>query len=319
MTLDASNSYIERAPHDRNNHFTLLSNSLIRDRSISPACFAVLSYLLSHDPSFKIKTSHLLENFQGYIGRDQMYKILNEAIAAGYMIREEVFINNLKKYVYKVAEFKKFFRYPDPRYTENQDTLKEITNTINNKTSSSKSSSSFSEKADDAKKAVVKAPAQRTLPPEPVAKPVASASLPSQPASCSKSSVADAPLADELSFSKKFREKYPEDVFNKKAFKQAYNQMKGKKDVNVPLAYVKTIYDRVKQELEASEKLAPLVAYHRKLAETALDRNMGMGSGGCYFIEGDSYVHQSGTGPVYHKFGDATNPLWNTLKYILKL
>ena len=92
-------STVQRCPHDSNNPYTMVHNDLIRDQSISPNCRWLIIYLLSNDKSWVIKTSEIANHVKEFIGRDAVYTIMDEAIAAGYLKREQVTVNNLKRYI----------------------------------------------------------------------------------------------------------------------------------------------------------------------------------------------------------------------------
>jgi hypothetical protein len=129
--MSENESVFQRCPHDKENPYVMVSRSLIRDKNISPNCRMLIIYLLSNADGWQIKARELINSFQGYLGRDKIYEIIQEAIDAGYMKREETTVNNLKKYTYYISEFKKFFRCSDPQDTGNQDS-KETTTSKNN-------------------------------------------------------------------------------------------------------------------------------------------------------------------------------------------
>ncbi len=107
---------IQRCPHDEENPYTQVLNALIRDKTISPNCRMVIIFLLSNKNNWIIRIPNLINEFKGHIGKQLMYKIINEAIESGYMMREEFFENNLKRCKYYLSEkpkFKKCFRHPD--------------------------------------------------------------------------------------------------------------------------------------------------------------------------------------------------------------
>jgi hypothetical protein len=120
---------IERCPHDKENPYTMVRNSLIRDKRISPNCRMVIIFLLSNQNGWNIRVPQLVNEFKEHIGRDAMYNIITEAIEFGYMKRETYTENNMKRYRYFLSEepkFKKCFRLTDfqdtgDQYTENQD------------------------------------------------------------------------------------------------------------------------------------------------------------------------------------------------------
>lgn len=123
---------IQRCPHDKENPYAQISRDLIRDNTISPNCRMVLIYLLSNDDkTWVIRPPQLYKQFKQYLGRDAIYKIIDDAIKAGYIKREEYLEGNFKRYKYYLSEtpkFKNIFLYPKSQYTgapytENQDTL----------------------------------------------------------------------------------------------------------------------------------------------------------------------------------------------------
>ncbi len=115
---------IQRCPHDEKNPYTMIRNDLIRDNSISPNCRWLLIYLLSNNEEiWTVRISQVAKHVQGFIGRDAVYRIVNEGIQAGYIQRFEYFENNMKRYKYYISEtpkFKKSLRCPEIQYTESQ-------------------------------------------------------------------------------------------------------------------------------------------------------------------------------------------------------
>ncbi len=156
IDADFNNATIQRHQHDESTNFTIISNHLIRNSSISPNCRWLLIYLLSNDKKWIVKFSQVADHVKEFIGRDSLYNIFNEAIEAGYIKREKKTVNNLARYTYYVSEtpkFKKCFRCPGFQDTggqdpENQGTKEENKKEIKKKeikeSSSSKPSSSFS-------------------------------------------------------------------------------------------------------------------------------------------------------------------------------
>jgi len=99
---------ISECPHDKEHPYTMINNALIRDASISPLCRWMLIFLLSHPKGWKVKISHISNHLSGYKGRSRgnIYGLINEAIAAGYMARESFCENNMKRYRYFLSESK---------------------------------------------------------------------------------------------------------------------------------------------------------------------------------------------------------------------
>ncbi len=116
---------IERCPHDRENPYAMVSRALIRDSSISPNCRMILIFLLSNDAKkWVIRVHQVWHAFDEYMGRDKTYNLINEAIEAGYMRKEEYFQGNLKRCKYYLSEepkFKKCYRRPDFQDPEHRD------------------------------------------------------------------------------------------------------------------------------------------------------------------------------------------------------
>lgn len=114
--------------------YTIVPNDLIRDKNISPNCRWLIMYLSSNDPSWSVKISQVIKHAKGFLGRDKIYKLVKEAMDAGYINREERLIKADKgyqrRYVYKVAKspiFKKSlllpgFQDPDVQHPDDQHT-----------------------------------------------------------------------------------------------------------------------------------------------------------------------------------------------------
>lgn len=116
--------------------YTLIPNALIRDKTISPNCRWLLIYLLSNDEkNWVIKRSQICNHVKGFMGKNKVIAVLNEAIEAGYMKREHVkipqpngkgWLTGYKYLLSRTPRFKKClrepcFREPDHRAPENSD------------------------------------------------------------------------------------------------------------------------------------------------------------------------------------------------------
>lgn len=116
---------IQRCPHDNENPYTMVLNSLIRDESISPNCRWLLIYLLSHKDGWIINMNQVIKHVKAHIGRDKLYKVVNEAIESGYIMKEHIKSGNIhqsvKYYVSENPKFKKCLRNPDFQDTEIRD------------------------------------------------------------------------------------------------------------------------------------------------------------------------------------------------------
>lgn len=119
-----------------NETFTIIGNELLQDPDMSADAQMVATYLLSLPKDWVIRPRHIWKSKN--IGRDRVYKAINELIELGYM--EMVEIKNPKhpnlkgKQKYILNGFKKCFRRPeiqDPeiRDPEIQDYTKDIYST----------------------------------------------------------------------------------------------------------------------------------------------------------------------------------------------
>lgn len=89
----------------------MVSNELIRDNSLSPRTRWLLIYLLSNQDGWKISVKQIIEHLKGIKshGRDSVYSMMNEAMEAGYMHREQKKVHG--KYIestYYISERPKF-------------------------------------------------------------------------------------------------------------------------------------------------------------------------------------------------------------------
>jgi len=123
--------------HDEQNPFSVIPNALLRDESISPECRWLISYLLSNAKGWTIKVAQIIRHVAPHMGRNKVYKVINEALESGYMRRENYLVNNLKRTRYYIAStprFKKYSRSPNnhtPDSEHGKETTKEeISNVI---------------------------------------------------------------------------------------------------------------------------------------------------------------------------------------------
>lgn len=139
--INSSHSSICRAPHDRENPYAQISRTLIRDKTLSHDVRWFIIYCLSFDGKWEISIPYFLKDQN--MSKDKMYRILREAMKAGYIKREKLFVNNLIRYRYTVSEtpqFKECFRYPENQDPGNQDTTNKQCNptTLNSNTNKKK-------------------------------------------------------------------------------------------------------------------------------------------------------------------------------------
>ena len=118
---------ITRAPHNQAHPYTVISNALINDPTLSLAAKMVLIYLLSKPNDWNIRADDIQQAL--HIGKDKTYHILDELIQHGYLtrtiIREK---GRITKSIYTVSE-QPVAKTPDTgnQETENQDNYKVIT------------------------------------------------------------------------------------------------------------------------------------------------------------------------------------------------
>lgn len=79
---------IRKGPSPTSN-FTVLSNELLRDNSLTWEARGLLAYLLSQSESWEVSVKHLV-NQSPKASRDKVYRIINELVEAGYILRLEV-------------------------------------------------------------------------------------------------------------------------------------------------------------------------------------------------------------------------------------
>lgn len=128
MSIEQTRTHlIEQCPDEYESPYTAIPNALIRDASLSPECRWLLIYLLSNASGWKIRVAQIAAHLKGMCGRDKVYRILNEAIEAGYMKKEFFLIpgmlnksgmKNIGKYrsvrylVSRTPKFKKCLLHP---------------------------------------------------------------------------------------------------------------------------------------------------------------------------------------------------------------
>jgi hypothetical protein len=111
-----SGAVFQRSKHNKENPYAQLSRTLLRDQSISFECRGLLAYLLSMADGWVIHARQLIEHCKGHYGRDKVYSIIDEAMEAGYIEREEFYEGNLRRTRYNISEepiFKKSLRCPE--------------------------------------------------------------------------------------------------------------------------------------------------------------------------------------------------------------
>lgn len=116
---------IQRCPHDKENPYAMLARDLLRDETISFACRGFLAYLLSMKDGWRINFKQLVTHAKATCGRDKVRSILDEALEAGYMMREEFLApSGLQRCRYFISEkpkFKKCLPRTENPYAGNQE------------------------------------------------------------------------------------------------------------------------------------------------------------------------------------------------------
>jgi hypothetical protein len=67
--------------------FSILSNKIWEDKNLSVEAKGTLGYLLSRPPNWRVRLTHVARMLR--LGRDRLYRIINECIAAGYIVRRQ--------------------------------------------------------------------------------------------------------------------------------------------------------------------------------------------------------------------------------------
>lgn len=78
---------VNRAPHDKQNPYTQVSNRLIKDDRVSPEALGVMTWILSNADDFVIRLKTIMKRFG--IGRDKASGILKELETLQYIEREK--------------------------------------------------------------------------------------------------------------------------------------------------------------------------------------------------------------------------------------
>ena len=80
------NMPIIRAIHDKDHPYTVISNALVNDPSLSLNALAVMTYLISKPNDWRVRADDIQRRFQ--ISRGKVYNILDELMERGYLSRE---------------------------------------------------------------------------------------------------------------------------------------------------------------------------------------------------------------------------------------
>ena len=80
------NMPIIRAIHDKDHPYTVISNALVNDPSLSLNALAVMTYLISKPHDWRVRADDIQRRFQ--ISRGKVYNIRDELMERGYLSRE---------------------------------------------------------------------------------------------------------------------------------------------------------------------------------------------------------------------------------------
>lgn len=136
--LNSEEITIERCLHDKENPYVMINRDLIREKSLSIECIWLITYLLSMKDGWKISPRQIINHLQGRVGKNKVYKLIDEACNAGYMKKEDYCVTNErggkhKRTRYLLSEFKKFNQLPENRDPGNGDNKKEESLRKNNR------------------------------------------------------------------------------------------------------------------------------------------------------------------------------------------
>lgn len=97
--------------------YTIISNELIRCKSMTPACRWLIMYLLSHAPGWVIRMSQLKDHLREHMGRDAVSNLIKQALESGYLTKVHYLEKNLSRFKYVISgtpKFKKSLRNTNP-------------------------------------------------------------------------------------------------------------------------------------------------------------------------------------------------------------
>jgi helix-turn-helix protein len=100
----------------RNSNYTVVSNAMLNDEKLSAECLGVLAYLIGKPDDWEVRPENLSNRFG--CGRDRIYRIINDLIEAGYIIRRRIRDEKTKRW--SVQEYT-VMDEPLPENTEVED------------------------------------------------------------------------------------------------------------------------------------------------------------------------------------------------------
>ena len=122
---DFETASIKRAPRNKEHPYLMVSKALIRDKTLSPECRWLVTFLLCNVDHWEISTKQVLEEVKEYMGLEKLRELFKQISEAGYIKRESYLDNGLKRYRYllsETAEFNKCLPYTEKPCTANPGT-----------------------------------------------------------------------------------------------------------------------------------------------------------------------------------------------------
>lgn len=106
--MSEENTYMQRAKHDKEHPFVMISKNMFRDPHLSVKAKGTLGYLLTLPDDWKVHPTHIAKTLN--IGRNQIYQIINDLIDNGYCNRilSRDSKGKILKTVYEFCEDKRF-------------------------------------------------------------------------------------------------------------------------------------------------------------------------------------------------------------------
>lgn len=123
---EEKNVTIRRGKHNKENPYVIISKSMLRDKKLSLRSKGFLCYLLSHKDDWVTHPRHIAEAVG--VGKDMVYRILNELIELGYATRSK--IKNVQgRFGHVIYEFYEE-RLESPQEIKKESTVSEKPDTV---------------------------------------------------------------------------------------------------------------------------------------------------------------------------------------------
>ncbi len=122
--MSNDNTFFEQDHDEEEIPFAQIPNELLRDKNLSLEVRAMICYLLSHRGGWRINVKQMLSSMCEGLGKNKLYRMIDEAIEAGYLKRESIRDEknrNFKRFKYLVSRTPKFKKFlPCPCFGEVQ-------------------------------------------------------------------------------------------------------------------------------------------------------------------------------------------------------